>query len=253
MTITLELMAVLFVVVLPGVLGCILIIKSKPDELSKDIYAGLSAALLYGVGTIFLMLYIAMGQEQKLLSIGIDLERHPGIFPEIIFGVFIGSIFLLISFLISRKILKKREFERSPKQVQTILACKTPHQRALLIARVLLAAIDEELVYRGYFVLLWGRRTDSIIACAIVSGLIFVAVHLYAGKKLIVYYVFVTLLLTASAILSRGIMIPIGIHIYLNLSSTIGTWSASEKEELTEQEASKEETDSDKPATFSFL
>ncbi|MHC4791586.1 MAG: CPBP family intramembrane glutamic endopeptidase [Planctomycetota bacterium] len=226
MPIAFELLAVFFIAILPALLACIYISKSKAEKFEKVFTVGSLIHFLSSLGNVFLMVYIAMNQQAKLLSLGLDFEKISRLF----IGVVIFSVFCLIYTGVYRLIFGKKPLDRSNKLIQRILAAKTLLQKTIQITVYLIPAISEELVFRGYLILLWGQRTDSIIICAVVSCLIFITLHLYQGKEKIIYYILLSTLLTVSAVLSQGIWIPLGIHLYCNFCSILGVWITDAKE-----------------------
>jgi membrane protease YdiL (CAAX protease family) len=240
MTIIFELLAVICLVILPCIPAYIFYKRAEVKEHKRYPYIRLALSVLKEFGVIFFLLYITMHQPERLLSIGID-------FTQLENSCFGGLIVLGISvglYATGHRIVtgKKPEIDYSQKHIQTRLSYRKLSLRALYIVNLVLVSIEEEMVFRGYFVLLWGHRTDAVILVALISGTLFIAMHLYHGKKAIAYLIFFTAGVTISTILSDSIMIAVSAHIFHNLISSLGLWhhEAKKRRKELEKETCKE-------------
>ncbi|MHC4654765.1 MAG: CPBP family glutamic-type intramembrane protease [Planctomycetota bacterium] len=234
MTIIFELLAVICLVILPCIPAHIFYKRAEVKEHTRYPYIRLALSVLKEFGVIFFLLYITMHQPGRLLSIGIDFTQ----FENSCFG---GLIVLGISaglYAIGHRIVtgKKPEIDYSQKHIQTRLSYRKLSLRALYIVNLVLVSIEEEMIFRGYFILLWGQRTNAVILFALISGTFFIAIHLYQGKKAIAYHILFTAGVTISTILSDSIMIAISAHIFHNLISSIGLWHHETKKRRKELE-----------------
>jgi hypothetical protein len=110
------------------------------------------------------------------------------------------------------------------------LYCKTIPAKILFLAYMLSAVIAEEMVFRGYFILLWGQRTGHIVPCAIISAIVFAFLHLYQGKKYILDHILFPVAFSVTAAVSGNIVITIYMHLWLNLIVTAKLWFREYKE-----------------------
>jgi membrane protease YdiL (CAAX protease family) len=227
----LELLVVLFLTAILSLLTCF----TKKDFLYDT--KTLLRAIVYSLGQIFLVLYIGLQQQIGLVSVGIDLQRMDLLWAGVIYACL--SI-LFYRFVVQPLFLReKRTFEEMGFYDDT-LSVKSPLQRSLLISYVSLAAIAEELIYRGYFILIWGQRINSPILCATISSIIFIILHLYRGKKTIPYYTTITIFLVIPTLYANTILISVGMHIFVNLAATIGIWVREERRLKKESETSSQ-------------
>jgi len=234
MTIVFELLAVICLVILPCIPAHIFYKQAEVKEHMRYPYIRLALSVLKEFGVIFVLLYISMQQPGRLLSIGVD-------FTQLENSMFVGLIVLGISaglYAIGYRIAtgKKPEIDYSQKHVQIRLSYQKLSLRALYIVNLVLASIEEEMIFRGYFILLWGQRTNAVTLFALISGTFFIAMHLYQGKKAIAYLILFTAGVTISTILSGGIMIAISAHIFHNLISSVGLWHHEAKKRRKENE-----------------
>ncbi|MHC4365665.1 MAG: DUF4190 domain-containing protein [Planctomycetota bacterium] len=253
MIIAYEILAVLGLVVLPLILGCISWRKITAKDFEESVYARLFSSLFLSLGTIFLILLIAVYQPRQLLSVGIDFRHYEEMFAGIVVLCVPIFIYYLGYRIIYGKALNVREVDYTQKHVHLWLSYRTPLQRAIHLLSLVLSAVSEELLFRGYFIFLWGQRTNALIPCAVASCIAFVALHLYQGKKTIIYHTLLAATLAVSAILTGSIMVSIGAHIYLNLIATIKLWrldsKRKEKSSATSTESPTETTRHVKPTS----
>lgn len=92
---------------------------------------------------------------------------------------------------------------------------------AFAIAVVFLAPVFEEILFRGFILqgfLLWAPRQR--VACALLTSLIFAAMHTqYAHLQTVIALVVLSLLLCAARLVSAGLKLPIFLHMLNNLLS----------------------------------
>lgn len=218
MILLVELLAVLSIAVVPQFLG--LLLPKRIRERKRFRVIALIGANLHHVGIILLILYIALHQESGLLSIGVDADE-----PEFLLaGVVLISIFFLLYVFIEKCIFKVKESTLKKDFEKEVLSYKSLWQKILLFVSVSLAAVSEELIFRGYFILIWGQRTGYPILYAVLSGIIFIVLHLHRGRKAIPYYTAATVFLVVPTLFTGTIMISLGMHLYLNVLATLGVW-----------------------------
>lgn len=104
------------------------------------------------------------------------------------------------------------------------------------ISVMLWAVTAEEIVYRGYFVLVMGARTGDYLTWSVISIVLFTAVHLYQGRDplRILTHVVNAATLTLLAWWFRNLYLSIMVHMLLNFIVVLRTWP--------NREASEEQT-----------
>lgn len=218
MVIYLELLAVVFIAVVPGFLYFFL-----PERLRKRRRTSVINSpyhIIHSIGVCCLILYIALQQETGILSVGLDRDKLDLLFAGLLLAIF----FLLLVIVTTKVIFKKKETESGKNFEKEVLLYKSMPQKALLLIYVSLAAISEEFIFRGYFILIWGQRTGYPIICAFISSIIFILLHLHRGKKAIPYYTAITAFLVIPTLYTHTILISIGMHLYINILLTLGVW-----------------------------
>lgn len=89
------------------------------------------------------------------------------------------------------------------------------------LAVVILAPVFEEILFRGFILqafLLWAPRQR--VACALLSSVIFAAMHTqYAHLQTVIALMVLSLLLCAARLVSAGLKLPIFLHMLNNLLS----------------------------------
>jgi membrane protease YdiL (CAAX protease family) len=181
----LEFLAVFFVAILPQVLT-----SFYPDDMRERLN-GLPgnwrflAALPNRIGVIFLILYIAAGRRDAFHSIGLNLQADASFVP-LLAAAFL-TVYLLLIFVFANKRSAQRKQETAAIQQRTLLGMRylgpmNSWQRFFTFVDLWLAVIGEELVYRGYLILLLGYETGSFTPWIIFSVALSVLVHLYQGR-----------------------------------------------------------------------
>lgn len=217
----LELLAVLCTAVIPSLVAALFWKHLRNDHPGARHGLKTTLRITQSVGALALVSYIALQNPDGLKSIGFDLARH----DDIQGGIVVFSLFLLSYALGYRLIMrKKREPDYSQPWIKELLSARTPAQRLSRLISLILSSVAEEFVFRGYLLFLWGKRLDAIIPCAVASSIIFAAIHLYQGRKVIVYHLLVASVLAATTVVSGGIMLAIGAHVYCNLLVQIKLW-----------------------------
>ncbi len=228
MLIYLELSVVLFIAVIPGIFNLIYVRKRRRDKMRYSTPV-LALNTFYAIGQILLISYLGLQHESGLKSIGLNIDDTNQILPGIFGGVVLASLFILVYvYVIKRFFLRGPEDEPGKEWndgwQKDVVAIKSPRRRLLFTLYVSLAAISEELVFRGYFILLWGQRLDQPVLCAAISSIVFISLHLDRGRKAIPYYTTITLFLVIPTLYTHSLFIALGTHLYLNLLVTIGLW-----------------------------
>jgi membrane protease YdiL (CAAX protease family) len=184
-TLLLEFLAVFCVAILPQVLT-----SFYPDDM-REMLNGLPGnwrfltALPSRMGVIFLILYIAAGRQDSFHSIGLNLRTDASFVP-LLAGAFL-TMYLLLILVLANKRSAQRKQESAALQQRTLLGMRylgpmNSWRRFLAFVDLWLGVIGEELVYRGYLILLLGYQTGSFTPWIIFSVALSVLVHLYQGR-----------------------------------------------------------------------
>jgi membrane protease YdiL (CAAX protease family) len=230
MILSIELLAVLCIGVFPYLLA-ILFWKQIEKNLDQNQTLQTAIKIIQSLGALSVVTYIALQQQNGLKAVGIDFSRT----DELLGGIVAFSFFILLYALGHRLLIRKKpNVDYSRYDVKQMLLSRTPLQRIFHIISLVLAVLAEEIIFRGYFLLLWGNRIDALILCAIISSVLFVILHLYQGKRVIVYHILFATLLATITISTGSIMLAIGTHLYGNLLIQIKLWILQAKGKIAE-------------------
>ncbi len=178
--------------------------------------------LAKSAAVILLLVYVASRQEGRLDSIGLDLYRAADLAAGAALFVPAAMLFLFTTRIFGAG---SGQEKKPAKYMAAMLGCKTRKQRSLYLGWLTLASVEEEVVFRGYLVLLWGARTGAIEDCAVVSGILFAASHIYQGRRAAAMHLLTAAILTAPVLITGSIMMSIGLHVSWNVLSTLAAWS----------------------------
>jgi membrane protease YdiL (CAAX protease family) len=181
----LEFLAVFFMAILPQILT-----SFYPDGM-RELLNGLPGnwrfitALPSRIGVILLILYIAAGRQDAFHSIGLNLQKDASFVP-LLAAAFL-TFYLLLILALANKRSAQRKQETAAMQQRTLLGMRylgplSSSQRFFTFVDLWLGVIGEELVYRGYLILLLGAQTGSFAPWIIFSVALSVLVHLYQGR-----------------------------------------------------------------------
>lgn len=230
-TIALELGVVICFGVIPGLLSQFAVKKPEVDKFKPHWITGLWLNIFHELAIILLILFISMKQSGGLDAVGLEVYSTDHPFEQIVGAVFlIGIVALICTMLRELFGLKKPGEDNERPDWAGALYCKTVPAKILFLAYMLSAVVAEEMVFRGYFILLWGRRTGHIVPCAIISAVLFSFLHLYQGRKNILDHILFPVAFSVTAAVSGNIVITIYMHLWLNLIVTAKLWYREYKE-----------------------
>lgn len=91
----------------------------------------------------------------------------------------------------------------------------------------------EEIVYRGYLVLLLGTRTGMYVPWMILSVILSIVIHLYQGIKLvnIVSHLAFASLFIGLTVATQNLAAAIGPHLVYNFIYTVRIWGQERRKE----------------------
>lgn len=221
-----ELITVIFIAVLPSIVGCCQLLRTSKSlsksstELKRQNKGGVVAgnywSLYWSISAILVATAFALTHDGGLLSIGLDIDRIDLFWGGFIFCGALAAVITISQFLlgITGRKQKKDVFQRQ----QLIFLSKMPiTMRVTWVLAVVIISISEEILYRGYFILYWADKSDHFFWWVLLISVFFVMLHLYQGIRLIPTHVFLVSLLTLPALATGSIMISMGIHVCWNL------------------------------------
>lgn len=223
MEIVFELLSVLFLYLLHSLNACFFWKDIRASEIQKGWSLGKVTVFLNTVGIICLILYIGARQENGLKAIGIHLDQS----HLILFGTFAYAFLVLVVSLASRKNPQAAKDIAPLTDAKVMRSFLTTPQKLFHVTCLALCAVEEELVFRGYLILLWGKRTNMIIPIAVVSSILFVVSHRhhFENKNHLYWTILFTFAVTLSTLLFNNIMLALGMHIYGNILVTVKVWT----------------------------
>ena len=181
----LEFISVLTLAVLPQVL-----VSFYPDEMRHLLGKlpgnwRLLSTLPSRIGVILLVLYISASRLDEFHSIGLNFREARS--PITLLAAGFLTVYLLLIFIFSNLRSKKVKEEITNIQQRTLAILQYSNsagfwQRLFYFVDLWLAVIGEELVYRGYLILLLGRQTGSFTPWIIFSIALSIVIHLYQGR-----------------------------------------------------------------------
>ncbi len=232
-TLIIEMLAVASASIVPWSLATVVNLKHLDRGSPYSVPVQFILQLTQSMPIILLILYIALNQPSRLMSIGFfwpipmeDIGVLNSVTGVLLGGVVIHSFIVLpfsLYFAFTRKVLKK-ETDFSKPAKAWFSKYRTPWERCGLLTVLLLSAIAEELVFRGYLVLLLSERTGALFLCAGVSVILFAAIHLQYGPSKIPYYVWYAISITWLTVSSRNVVWAIAVHWGGNVTSAFMSW-----------------------------
>jgi len=214
----LEFSVIFAVAILPQIAYSFFIAEIR-DVLSKLTNRWkLISSLVNRAGMILLALFVAAGQPRGLLSIGLDFS--PSQMPKVLIVGALASGYLSLIFVFSKFRSGKSREERETLQRQTYESLgystyKTAADKAFSLINLWLSVIAEELVYRGYVILVLGARTGTYLPWILLSITFSVLVHLYQGFnwKIALSHAFLACVFIAVMLLTGNIVTALIPHL----------------------------------------
>jgi membrane protease YdiL (CAAX protease family) len=230
----LEITIVALVCFVPPIIGSIYQVKSpdagKPLENCSQIFIKFS----YDLAKIFLLIYIALNQYGSLSAVGIGYTGPGG--GEC--GVVDIALILILIYGYLLKRLKKIEVVNL--KVRTSFEYRTFSQRFYYYISLVVSVIAEEMLYRGYLVLLLGNLTGQVFLFAVISIVLSVIVHLYQGLWAIPFHIIMASSLVAISIIGGSIYFSFAFHMFWNTISIIKIWIAQDRKSKAATESNQE-------------
>jgi membrane protease YdiL (CAAX protease family) len=216
--IILEILTVLVMAVLPQVLN-----SFYPQEW-KDLLAKFPAnwrsasAFFSRIGMILLALYIFANHPGGYHIVGLTNQEIQS-FPVLLTAGAL-TIYLSLIFVFSKLRSQKTKQEIEVRQQNTLAALRySPNAgfwgTLLSFVDIWLAVLGEELIYRGYFVLLLGAVTGTFVPWVVLSITLSVLVHLYQGFtwKVALGHAILAAIFIAAALITKSLFAAIVPHL----------------------------------------
>lgn len=224
---TLEFILVFLVAILPNVYGSIAQLRNPGRHKEVSNRTSLFSSLVYCLAVLSFILFIAFRQPARGRSVGLSVKDVGPL------GVVGGGSLLVVVYSLAValwsficKLVFNKKPDLSGPHWDGILRYKTFLERFAFLIVLVLGALTEELLYRGYLVLLMSQRTGVLLPWAILSVLLSVAVHLYQGldpAKIGFHFLF-AIATIAATVMTGSVWVAFTGHLLVNLSATIKTW-----------------------------
>jgi membrane protease YdiL (CAAX protease family) len=173
------------------------------------------------VGPILLILYIAAGRFDAFHSVGLNVYEALSPLTVILTVFFTG--YLLLIFVFSGLRSKKVKDEVANIQQRTLAVLRYSNitgfwQKLIAFGDLWLAVIGEELVYRGYLVLMLGWQTGTFTPWIILSIALSMLVHLYQGRtwRVALSHMILAALFILAVMVTRSLFAAIIPHLVYN-------------------------------------
>lgn len=230
----LELFLVMFIGVFPWFMGSYFLSFYKRPRLSgvEEIIRDWIPA----IATLLTVVYVALNQPDGISTIGLSRDKSQNSQAGFVgFMYMTGALWL---YIIGNKIYQKvkprpeQPIDVTLPQVERIILHKNIWERLTYLVVLAELVIAEDLVFRGYLVLLCGTITGSFFPWIILSICFSVFVHLYQGRKIsyIIFHAVSAAFLIGLTILTRNIFSTIVAHLFYDILVTVGVWRRTDKQ-----------------------
>lgn len=190
-----------------------------------------STSIVRILGEILLMLYIAQQQKTEFHSIGLNLERESILGGLVVAGL--ATAYLSIIFIKSNNASDERKNKINVQKRETLdklglSSVETFFEKVIALTILWLGVILEELVYRGFIILVMGSLTGTYLPWIVLSAVLSVLVHLYQGRtwRLIYAYVFLAVVFTVVTMVTKNIFAAIIPHIFYDTVWLLRGWKS---------------------------
>lgn len=199
----LEVLVFLFLIVPSMVLS---FFATQQGKVGFDFVAW--GTIIRDLALVSLLAYLLWREGEPMTRLG---WHAPNISKEVAIGL---ALFfpLLIGTSYLEQYLRAIGFSGEPKSLTGFLTPQTALQFALACLLVLVVAIAEETIFRGYLILRFAFLTRSRIAAAVLSAIIFSVGHGYEGTAGVATVGVMGLALAAVYLWRRSLLAPIVMH-----------------------------------------
>jgi membrane protease YdiL (CAAX protease family) len=252
MKVILEFIAVASTAIIPSIYSTIRSIRLPVDAEEPSPMERLFGGLLWSVSAITIVLIISLGQPEGLRSVGVFNKEDDSILSPYMIAM-LGLAGVAFILWVVRRLLHidlKEHFAPSKPYVARIIQYdRNRWERLTFLAQLPLAVMAEELVYRGYLVLLLGKYTGAYIPWIILSIALSVVIHLYQGRDrtTILSHLLMATLFVGVTVYSGSIFPATTVHFLGNTGFTFRIWSQASKRKKAEEDAGHPE---DEPTLY---
>jgi uncharacterized protein len=199
----LEVLVFLFLIVPSLVLAFL-----APQQLKAGFNLVAWGTILRDLSLICLLVYLLWRNGEPMTRLGWharDLSKEVAIGLLLFFPLLAGTSFL-------EQYLRTIGFSGQPKSLSGFLTPQTPLQFALAFLLVVVVAVAEETIFRGYLILRFNFLTRSRIAAVLLSSAIFSVGHGYEGAAGVLTVGVLGLAFAAVYLWRRSLVAPIVMH-----------------------------------------
>ena len=220
-TLVFEFLAVFVIAILPQVLT-----GFYPDEM-RTLLNNLPGnwkfitTLPGRLGSILLILFIGSLRQDDFQSIGLNWTKAASLSTLLAAGAL--SVYLLLILFLAGKRSAKSQEEMAATRQRVLIGLRysdtsPPWKRLAAYSDVWIAVIGEELVYRGYLILLMSRQTGTLYPWIAFSLALSILVHLYQGRtwKLALGQMLIAALFIFVVVITGSLMAAIIPHLVYN-------------------------------------
>jgi len=238
-----ETLVVVSVGILPWISAIIYRLKYPSQDFSYPVPVQLAVQFTQSIMVILVLLYVALNQPLGLVSIGLSFSfdvKDIGFINSITAFVMLSIIiysFIMLPFslyaIFMRKIMKK-ETDLSKMLTEGFSKYskyRSFWSRIVCLIQLLFNVSAEELVFRGYFVILLGEKTGAVFLCTLISIALFVMAHLHYGRSRIFFYLWYAIALSWLTLSTGNIVLAISVHWCGNFFYVLKIWKSVSKED----------------------
>jgi membrane protease YdiL (CAAX protease family) len=166
------------------------------------------ATIFRDVGLLALILFFLWRNGERVIRIGWTFHRG---WKEVAIGIglFI-PLYVSASFL--EKILQRAGFSVPSTPLPSFLATKGVGELVLAVILVIIIAVVEETIFRGYLILRFKALVDSPILLALISAVIFSLGHGYEGTAGVITVGFMGFIFALIYLWRQSLVAPIVMH-----------------------------------------
>lgn len=238
-----ETLVVVSVGILPWISATVYRLKYPSQDFSYPMPVQLAVQFTQSIMVILVLLYVALNQPLGLVSIGLSFSSFDvediGLINSItafVMGSIIIYSFIMLPFSLYatfiHKIMKKEtDLSKIPTEVFSKYSkYRSFWSRIVFLIQLLLNVAAEELLFRGYFVILLGEKTGAVFLCTLISIALFVMAHLHYGRSRIFFYFWYGIALSWLTLSTGNIVWAISVHWCGNFFYVLKIWKSASKE-----------------------
>lgn len=187
------------------------------------------------IAEILVVLLVAIDQPGGFNSIGIRIGEDNSKATNI--GLLSFSLLIISIAIIQkaaswvRKKAPETKIDRSNPAVINVIQYRDGLELSAYLTTLPFVVVAEDLIYRGYLVLLLGNKTHTYIPWAILSITLSVIIHLYQGRSIanVAYQAIFSAFFIGLTIATGNILAPITAHLLFDIMWTVSTWRKANK------------------------